>query len=836
VTAARCSGETLKKSILDELYEDIVRHLLRDALAAPLRSEKLRIGDLVRTPHPKCSETYPVVTVAVCTRDRPTDLKRCLDSLALLDFPNLDLLVIDNAPGSDVTERLVCESYPKVHYVHEPRPGLGWARNRAIFESRGEIVAFTDDDVSVDPGWVRALVAVFAEHDDVMAVTGLVVAYELETEAQIFFERYGGFARGFTRMWWRLNSSPGPRWIKLGTGQFGTGANMAFRRSLFDEIGCFDPALGAGTVTHGGEDLEMFFRVLKNGHTLVYEPNAVARHRHRCKYGDLREQLTNHSTSLYSYLVRSAIDYPEERSGLALVGFYWLYGLLIRRWLGSFFRSRGFPRDLAWAELNGGLHWFGRYKKAKRTVLAIETNHGSTGGSEVRSRKMTVTRSEAQEAVAVRTVDLACPVPGLADVSMYSAVRIFVFWKNYPLGSVEIANDHQSVSATRLRDAIVDGLGSKLLEPDEESSRDLVGSLADPGPQRPLSEGPVRSGTSDNRLPANVAVSVVVATRDRPDDLRECLRRLKTQDSPRQVELVIVDNNPASGLTPPVIAEFPDVLLVSEPKEGLAYARNSGINACKGQIIVTTDDDVRVPIDWLEKLVAPFVRSDVMIVTGNVLPLEQNTTAQRLFEVYGGLGKGFEGFEAHQAWFGSFRGQAVPIWKLGATANAAFRPAIFSHPRIGLLDETLGPGTPTGVGEDTYLFYKTLKAGYALVYEPAAYVWHNHREDLAGLRQQLYRYSKGHVAYHLTTLFRDHDFRALLNLCVHLPAWRIKQIIKTVRDRLLGRKNVYPLALVWLEIAGNLAGPWSLWRSWRRVRRDGRSHPYIPVSRRDQLA
>ena len=86
------------------------------------------------------------------------------------------------------------------------------------------------------------------------------------------------------------------------------------------------------------------------------------------------------------------------------------------------------------------------------------------------------------------------------------------------------------------------------------------------------------------------------------------------------------------------------------------------------------------------------------------------------------------------------------------TANAAFRTSMFHDPQIGLMDEALGPGMPSGVGEDTYLFYKVLKAGYTIVYEPAAWVRHKHRRDLPGLRRQLFGYSKGHVAYHLTTL------------------------------------------------------------------------------------
>ncbi len=338
-------------------------------------------------------------------------------------------------------------------------------------------------------------------------------------------------------------------------------------------------------------------------------------------------------------------------------------------------------------------------------------------------------------------------------------------------------------------------------------------------------EGEATASTSPAKLPPDVSVSVVVATLDRPDDLRTCLRCLAGQVSPRPVEIIVVDNNPASGLTPPVIAEFPNVVLVEERRQGLAYARNKGFITSRGDIIVATDDDVTMPPSWLERLVTPFIRNDVMIVTGNVLPLELETTAQYLFETYCGLGRGFESFEADENWFGSFRLRAVPTWRLGATANAAFRAAIFDHPRIGLMDEGLGPGTPSGAGEDTYLFYKVLKTGYTLVYEPAAYVWHKHRRDVPTLRRQIYNYSKGHVAYLLTTLLRDHDLRALAQMAIGLPGIHIWRTM----EWLSGRSD-YPLSLILFEVAGNIAGPWSLWKSRRRVKREGRSGTYVSNS------
>jgi GT2 family glycosyltransferase len=312
-------------------------------------------------------------------------------------------------------------------------------------------------------------------------------------------------------------------------------------------------------------------------------------------------------------------------------------------------------------------------------------------------------------------------------------------------------------------------------------------------------------------------ISIVVATRDRPDDLRQCLSSLAAQETSCRVEIIVVDNNPASGLTPPVVAEFSGVKLAAEQRRGLAYARNKGFLTSRGEIAIATDDDVLAPPDWIEKLLAPFANPEVMVVTGNVLPWELETEAQRLFEAYGGLGRGAARRVVNGEWF-KRRAAAPPTWSLGATANAAFRSSIFSHPRIGLMNEALGPGMPSGVGEDTYLFYKVLKAGYTIVYEPAAWVWHKHRREMAALRRQVFNYSKGHVAYHLTTLLGDGDWRAVINLAALLPVHHLRRAL----HRLLGRSD-YPLSLILLEAAGNLAGPWALWQSRRRVRREGKS-------------
>jgi GT2 family glycosyltransferase len=398
--------------------------------------------------------------------------------------------------------------------------------------------------------------------------------------------------------------------------------------------------------------------------------------------------------------------------------------------------------------------------------------------------------------IAVRTVDLAEPLRPIDDVERYAKTRVFVLDQATLVGCVDIGNTGGPISVTRLSDAIAHGLAYTLMR------RAVERQLAGDAPAA--------------RLDPSVTVSIVIPSCGRPDDLRRCLDAVLAQRTERRVEVIVVDNRPSpESSTRAVARQFPEAVLLDEPRPGLSYARNAGFAAATGDIAVAIDDDVVVPPGWLERLLVPFSRPEVMAVTGHVLPIELETQSQCQFEAYGGLGKGFTRFEVNGDWFLRMRG-AVPTWNLGATANAAFRSAIFRDPRIGMLDEALGAGMPTGCSEDTYLFYRILKAGHVIAYEPAAFVWHRHRKDGQSLRRQIYAYSKGHVAYHLTTLLRDGDVRAMVRLLYSLPITFLRRAVERLR-----RRSDYPLTLILTEIAGTLAGPWALWRARRAVRRLG---------------
>jgi GT2 family glycosyltransferase len=806
----------------------------RDLGEAILRLHSRRIGELLTenalaAPHPDGlrPETFwelppppslvpdtdcPPLTVAVCTRDRPEDLALCLEALAKLDYPKLEILVIDNAPATDATAELVRSRFPGVRHVLEPRPGLDWARNRAVLEATGEILAYADDDVVVDPGWARGLANAFAECPSAGCVTGLVVPYELETEAQQLFERYGGFGRGFQRKEFRVAPGSPMPWGWIGTGQFGTGANMAFRRATLLRLGGFDPALDVGTATNGGGDLEMYFRVLRAGEALVYEPRALVRHRHRRDMAKLQSQIANNGIGFSAYLARTAAAFPREISGILRLSWWWYTRWFLARLGAARLFPRQLPADLIGREFLGSFAGVGRYRRAKRTAATIADRFGGHVFPEPPAPAPARPAPAQGDAVAVRSLDLSQPVTGLPDCTGYGAVNLFLTWRSRPMGKIPLDLRHGVPGPRQLRETLARHVGHLLADPVSlwEALRDHLAPASEPTLMPPALAP----------LPDDVPVSVVVATFDRPDDLRVCLEGLTRQATRRAVEILVVDNHPASGLTPPVVADFPGVILIRETRQGLSYARNAGFLACTGEIAVATDDDVVIPPDWLETLVAPFARNDVMAVTGNVLPWELETRSQQCFENYGGLGRGFDRREFDWTWFEGYKTWAVPTWDIGATANAAFRTCIFRDPRIGLLEETLGAGMPTGCSEDTLLFYRVLKAGHVIVYEGAASLWHKHRRNMESLRRQIHNYSKGHVAYHLLTWLQDGDWRALFFLLYRLPSTQCRRFFRALTGR-----GDYPLSLVWLEIRGNLAGPWSLVQAWAKVRRLGRSGP-----------
>jgi len=239
----------------------------------------------------------------VCTRNRPDDLLRALASLESQSYPRFGVLVVDNAPSDDRTAELVARyAGRRVQYVREPRPGLSWARNRALTEVTTPVVSWLDDDEEADRHWLAEIACAFADNPGAVAVSGSVVPAELETAAQLWFEQYGGHTkgRGFRPADF-VGPNPGGQSALYPLPSFGVGANMAFAKAALFAVGGFDPALGAGTATLGGEDTLVFTQLLLRGGLVLYRPSALTRHYHRPDYDALARQMTGYGVGLTAY-------------------------------------------------------------------------------------------------------------------------------------------------------------------------------------------------------------------------------------------------------------------------------------------------------------------------------------------------------------------------------------------------------------------------------------------------------------------------------------------------------------------------------------------------------
>ncbi len=266
-----------------------------------------RRGTLLRTP--------PDVTVLVATHDRTRELSTCLDSLLGQDYPGrYDVVVSDSAPSSDATRDHLHARFGRegrVRYVRVDRPGLAVAHNRGVALATGDVIAITDDDVVVDRHWLSALVEAFRDVDGTGCVTGLILPLELETPAQELLEQYGGFSRGFERRVYSLGDRQDDPLFPYTAGRLGSGANMAFDAAALRALGGFDPALGAGTPARGGDDLAAFVQVLLAGSRLVYQPDAVVRHRHRPDHDGLRAMAQGYGVGLGAYLTSVLASRPS---------------------------------------------------------------------------------------------------------------------------------------------------------------------------------------------------------------------------------------------------------------------------------------------------------------------------------------------------------------------------------------------------------------------------------------------------------------------------------------------------------------------------------------------
>ncbi|MCX6927976.1 MAG: glycosyltransferase, partial [Verrucomicrobia bacterium] len=233
-------------------------------------------------------------SIIVCTRDRADSIVETFEALAALEPAGTEIVVVDTSKGKEKEKTFQLAKRFGARYVHEPRSGLSLARNTGIANATGDIIAFTDDDCIPAPDWLAHKVRVLSA-PTVWGCTGRVVQHSSAGACDLFNEVAGQDLGPERREFTRQN-------LEFGLGMFfsnvakifakhmksrapgpwsiGHGSSMAFRREVFDRVGKFDERLGGGAPLKSCDDTEMFYRVLKSGHRIIYEPAAVVRHKH----------------------------------------------------------------------------------------------------------------------------------------------------------------------------------------------------------------------------------------------------------------------------------------------------------------------------------------------------------------------------------------------------------------------------------------------------------------------------------------------------------------------------------------------------------------------------
>ena len=217
------------------------------------------------------------VSVIVCTYNRADVLVAALRSLSRLKLPpdlTWEILVVDNN-SKDQTKSVVqsfCKEFPgRFRYLFEPQQGKSYALNAGIREARGEIIAFTDDDATVDPLWLLELICPIEQLGCAGTGGKIVPVWNFPKPDWI---QLNGSHKSIPAI---VHFDLGEERCPIQTAAFG--ANMAFRKEMFLRYGGFRPDLGPTVGSEiRGEDSEFCRRLIKAGESLIYVPTAIVYH------------------------------------------------------------------------------------------------------------------------------------------------------------------------------------------------------------------------------------------------------------------------------------------------------------------------------------------------------------------------------------------------------------------------------------------------------------------------------------------------------------------------------------------------------------------------------
>lgn len=257
-----------------------------------------------------CPRSSVDLSLVVTTRNRAERLPDTLEQLSgIRSDRKWELILVDNG-STDETASVIAEFSNQapvpVQSPFEPEPGLGRALNAGVRQARGAVVATTDDDCYPRSDYVDAVLSVFERHQ-VGYMGGRVLLHD-ETDA-------------------RVSVFEGEEPLLLPSGYFPYpgfvgGGNLAFRRTVFDQIGGFDPDLGVGT-PFPCEDIDFCARASAVGWHGGYFPEPTVYHAHGRQPGQEEEQLgRSYARARGAYYAKTLLDCPTLRWS-CLKWWYW---------------------------------------------------------------------------------------------------------------------------------------------------------------------------------------------------------------------------------------------------------------------------------------------------------------------------------------------------------------------------------------------------------------------------------------------------------------------------------------------------------------------------------
>lgn len=221
--------------------------------------------------------SYPYkISAVICSYNRARFIIKAVESIFAQDVDKAmyEVIVVDNNSTDNTLE--VLQQFKTEHpdynfrFYTETNQGVAYTRTRCAEEAKGELIAYLDDDSMAQPGWLSTTIRFFDEHPEVYSTGGKITPYFLTGIPNWYSKYFFGLVGNFDQ---------GPKEKQLTGARYPCGANMAFRKKVFDEIGYFNTDLGRkGTGLLANEEKDIYLRILAHGKKVFYLPQVEVLH------------------------------------------------------------------------------------------------------------------------------------------------------------------------------------------------------------------------------------------------------------------------------------------------------------------------------------------------------------------------------------------------------------------------------------------------------------------------------------------------------------------------------------------------------------------------------